>query len=170
MSAKRSDVPEYVTLNKASWDERAAAHAASAEYRVQQFLDDPNYLSDVVRFDLPLLGSISGQRGVHLQCHIGTDTLSLARLGASMTGFDFSAAALAEARVLVSADTDFGELLVRQGLALPTLVLFRQGNRGPEHQATTLLANLDEISEELRTGAIVVFTNDSIRIRRLPVE
>ena len=80
------------------------------------------------------------------------------------------AAALAEARVLVSADTDFGELLVRQGLALPTLVLFRQGNRGPEHQATTLLANLDEISEDLQTGAIVVFTNDSIRIRRLPVE
>ncbi|HEX5016028.1 MAG TPA: class I SAM-dependent methyltransferase [Actinomycetes bacterium] len=103
MSADRSDVPEYVTLNKASWDERAAAHAASPEYRVQQFLDDPDYLSDVVRFDLPLLGSIAGQRGVHLQCHIGTDTLSLARLGASMTGFDFSAAALAEARSLAEA-------------------------------------------------------------------
>ena len=51
----------------------------------------PSYLSDVVRFDLPRLGDIAGLRGVHLQCHIGTDTVSLARLGARMTGLDFSA-------------------------------------------------------------------------------
>ncbi len=63
------------------WDERAPAHAASPDYAVQRFLDDPDWLSDVVRFDLPRLGDISGLRGVHLQCHIGTDTLSLARLG-----------------------------------------------------------------------------------------
>jgi predicted nuclease of predicted toxin-antitoxin system len=79
------------------------------------------------------------------------------------------AAARAEERVLVSADTDFGELLARQGQALPSLLLFRQGNRGPEHQAMTLIENLDEIVEDLLAGAIVVFTNDNIRIRRLPV-
>lgn len=78
-------------------------------------------------------------------------------------------AARAEGRVFVSADTDFGELLARQDVALPSLVLFRQGNRGPEHQATTLLGNLEEIAEDLLAGAIVVFTNDNIRIRRLPV-
>ncbi len=39
-------------------------------------------------------------RGVHLQCHIGTDTLSLARLGARMTGLDFSPAAIDQARAL----------------------------------------------------------------------
>ena len=49
-------------------------------------------------FDLPLLGDVSGARGVHLQCHIGTDTISLARLGAVMTGLDFSGASVAEAR------------------------------------------------------------------------
>jgi SAM-dependent methyltransferase len=54
----------------------------------------------VVRFDLPRLGDVRGVRGVHLQCHIGTDTLSLARLGADMTGLDFSPASLAEARRL----------------------------------------------------------------------
>jgi predicted nuclease of predicted toxin-antitoxin system len=48
-------------------------------------------------------------------------------------------AAREEGRVLVSADTDFGELLAKQGLALPSLVLLRQGNRRPEHQAATLL-------------------------------
>jgi predicted nuclease of predicted toxin-antitoxin system len=79
------------------------------------------------------------------------------------------AAAQDEQRVLVSADTDFGELLARGGLALPSLVLFRQGNRGPEHQARTLLENLAEVAEDLEAGAIVVFTDDSIRIRRLPL-
>jgi SAM-dependent methyltransferase len=97
------NTPEYVRLNRANWDERAAAHAASPDYQVQQFFDDPSHLSQVVRFDMPLLGSIDGVRGVHLQCHIGTDTLSLARLGAQMTGLDFSPSALAEARRMAEA-------------------------------------------------------------------
>jgi SAM-dependent methyltransferase len=91
-------VNEYQVLNRANWDERAAAHAASKDYRVAAFADDPAHVSGVVRFDLPLLGDIRGLRGVHLQCHIGTDTVSLARLGATMTGVDFSPASLAEAR------------------------------------------------------------------------
>jgi SAM-dependent methyltransferase len=91
-------VEDYAELNRASWDERAPAHAASPDYAVDRFASDPAYLSEVVRFDLPLLGDIGGLRGVHLQCHIGTDTVSLARLGADMTGLDFSAASLAQAR------------------------------------------------------------------------
>ena len=93
---------DYRAVNRASWDERAPAHAASPDYRVARFAEDPSFLSEVVRFDRPLLGDISGVRGVHLQCHIGTDTISLARLGATMTGLDFSAAALAEARRLAA--------------------------------------------------------------------
>ncbi|MEU4216964.1 class I SAM-dependent methyltransferase [Actinoplanes sp. NPDC026623] len=89
---------DYRALNRANWDERAPAHAASAGYRVDAFAADPAHLSGVVRFDLPLLGDVKGLRGVHLQCHIGTDTVSLARLGATMTGVDFSPASLAEAR------------------------------------------------------------------------
>lgn len=72
-------------------------------------------------------------------------------------------------RILVSSDTDFGELLATQGLRLPSLILFRQGNRAPEHQAMTLLANLEQIAEDVDTGAIIVFTNDNIRIRALPI-
>ncbi len=93
---------DYRAVNLAMWDERAPAHAASDGYEIARFLDDPAHLSQVVRFDLPLLGSVEGLRGVHLQCHIGTDTLSLARLGARMTGLDFSSAALDEARRLAS--------------------------------------------------------------------
>ena len=89
---------DYRSLNRASWDERAPAHAASPDYALGRFAADPRYLSDVVTFDLPRLGSVAGLRGVHLQCHIGTDTVSLARLGARMTGLDFSPAALVEAR------------------------------------------------------------------------
>jgi SAM-dependent methyltransferase len=95
-------VEDYRELNRASWDERAPAHAASRDYGVDRFASDPAFLSDVVRFDLPLLGDIGGLRGVHLQCHIGTDTISLARLGADMTGLDFSAASLAQARRIAS--------------------------------------------------------------------
>src|SRR4051812_20099982 len=90
----------YRQLNRANWDERAPAHAASTGYGLQRYLNDPAFLSDIVRFDLPLLGDIDGLRAVHLQCHIGTDTISLARLGAQVTGLDFSSASLAEARRL----------------------------------------------------------------------
>ena len=89
-------------VNRAGWDERVPAHVASRDYQVDRFAEDPGFLSSVVRFDLPRLGDVSGLRGVHLQCHIGTDTVSLARLGASMTGLDFSAPAVEQARLLAA--------------------------------------------------------------------
>ncbi|KOS57733.1 class I SAM-dependent methyltransferase [Rhodococcus rhodochrous] len=95
-----SHTHEYLAANRANWDERAPLHARSPEYAVHRFEADPQFLSDVVRFDLPELGDIAGLRGVHLQCHIGTDTLSLERLGARMTGLDFSAASIEQARTL----------------------------------------------------------------------
>jgi SAM-dependent methyltransferase len=91
---------DFRAQNLAMWDERAPAHAASPDYGFQRFVDDPSHLSSVVRFDVPRLGDLSGLRGVHLQCHIGTDTISLVRLGARMSGLDFSGAAIAEARRL----------------------------------------------------------------------
>jgi len=101
---------DHVDVNRAMWDERVPAHAASPDYAVRRFAEDPGHLSDVVRFDRPLLGPVDGLRGVHLQCHIGTDTVSLARLGAHMTGLDFSGPALEEGRRLAAAagaDVDF---------------------------------------------------------------
>ncbi len=64
----------------------------------------------MVRFDQPRLGDVRGLRGVHLQCHIGTDTVSLSRLGAVMSGLDFSGPAVQVARDLAEragADIDF---------------------------------------------------------------
>ena len=93
---------DYLDINRANWDERAPAHAVSEGYAVRRLVSDPAALSGVVEFDRPLLGDIAGLRGVHLQCHIGTDTLSLHRLGARMSGLDFSPAALHEARALAA--------------------------------------------------------------------
>lgn len=94
---------DYQEVNRASWDERVPAHVASPGYSVDKFLADPAFLSGVVRYDLPLLGDVAGLHGAHLQCHIGTDTVSLARLGASMTGLDFSEPAIVAARSLAAA-------------------------------------------------------------------
>ena len=103
-------VSDPFASNREAWDERAPAHAASVEYGFERFASDPTFLSGVVRFDRPRLGDITGLRAVHLQCHIGTDTVSLARLGARVTGLDFSPASIAEARrlaTLAGTDTDF---------------------------------------------------------------
>jgi SAM-dependent methyltransferase len=110
---------EWLGINRAIWDERAGPHATSGTYARDRFLADPNHLSRVVRFDRERLGDIRGARGVHLQCHIGTDTLSLHRLGARMTGLDFSPASLEQARSLArdaDADIDYVESTVYDAL------------------------------------------------------
>lgn len=101
---------EYFDANRANWDDRAALHAArdGTGYDVSRYIADPTLISDVVRFDVPRLGPIRGLRVAHLQCHIGTDTLSLARLGAHVAGLDFSPAALEQGRQLV-ADAGVGD-------------------------------------------------------------
>lgn len=86
------DVADYLRINLANWNSRVPLHEQG--YELDRFRADPSCLSDVVRFDLPRLGDVAGLDAVHLQCHIGTDTLSLARLGARMTGLDFSPPAL----------------------------------------------------------------------------
>ncbi|MCS5497223.1 class I SAM-dependent methyltransferase [Cnuibacter physcomitrellae] len=99
----------FLEANRANWDDRATLHAArtGSGYETGRFVDDRELLSDVVTFDRERLGDIRGLDVVHLQCHIGTDTLSLARLGAqSVVGLDFSESAIAEARRLVAETGD----------------------------------------------------------------
>ena len=74
-----------------------------------------------------------------------------------------------EKRVVVSADSDFGTLLALSQEQEPSVILFRQRDRRPEHQAAVLLANLQAIEQTLQRGAIVVFEDSRIRIRALPV-
>lgn len=91
------DRTQSYALNKARWDEVVALHAASPFYQVKEFLAGGKSLSKIEQREL---GSVAGKRLVHLQCHFGLDTLTLARMGATVTGLDFSDRALAEARSL----------------------------------------------------------------------
>ncbi|MGB4918231.1 MAG: methyltransferase domain-containing protein [Propionicimonas sp.] len=91
---------DYLAINRANWDSRAPLHARA--YGIDRLLDDPSALSEVVAFDVPRLGDIDGLDVLHLQCHIGTDTLSLHRLGARVTGLDLSGVSLTEARALAA--------------------------------------------------------------------
>lgn len=93
---------DYLQVNQANWDSRAAVHAE--DYGLPALLADPTALSSTVQFDLPRLGELTGLAVLHLQCHLGDDTLSLARLGAaSVTGVDLSGKSLEVARRLAQA-------------------------------------------------------------------
>ena len=88
---------DALALNRAHWDEVTPLHVASPFYDLDAFRRGETGLD---RLAAEGLGDVSGQRLLHLQCHIGLDTLSLARMGAEVTGLDFSAPALATARGL----------------------------------------------------------------------
>jgi SAM-dependent methyltransferase len=91
-------VDQYRQANLENWEARVPVHLA--DHRLEDLLDDPSALSSVVAHDAGPLGDLTGLRVVHLQCHIGTDTLSLARLGAEITGLDFAPSAIDAAREL----------------------------------------------------------------------
>lgn len=84
---------EHIDINHQNWDERAVIHArdVTGGYMLDRFRAGEDSLHAIESAEL---GDISGKRVLHLQCHIGRDTLCLARRGAAVTGLDFSGAAL----------------------------------------------------------------------------
>ena len=97
---------EFVDANRANWDERVESHLEA--YEAASFADNADEITSVVIDDLALLKdslpnqSPQGLRLMHLQCHIGLDTLSWARLGAVVTGIDFSPKSVAAAAALAA--------------------------------------------------------------------
>jgi SAM-dependent methyltransferase len=83
--------------NRRRWNEVTSIHVKSAFYNVEGFKDGESSLKSV---ELSQLGDIRGKSLLHLQCHFGLDSLSLAQLGANVTGVDFSDEAIAVARHL----------------------------------------------------------------------
>lgn len=100
----------------------------------------------------------------------GHDAVHLTELG--LAGCDDQAVmerARADRRVVVSADTDFGELLAASGSNGPSVVLFRGRSHDPADLASVLLAMLPEIDADLESGAIAVIARDRVRVRSLPI-
>ncbi len=87
---------ERRAINLRTWDERVPVHETAASYGVDEIATDPDRISYVVEFDRERLGvDVAGKRLLHLQCHIGTDTVSWGKLGAAeVVGYDFSQPAL----------------------------------------------------------------------------
>ena len=90
-------VPEWLRLNRENWDDRVGIHAASEFYDISGFRAGKSTLRS---FEAGEVGEVSGRSLVHLQCHMGQDTLSWARLGAQTVGLDFSEPAIRQAREL----------------------------------------------------------------------
>jgi len=99
---------DYAKVNKALWNKKTAFHLPSAFYDNQRFIDGRSSLNTI---ELDLLGDVKGKRILHLQCHFGQDTISLARMGATTVGVDLSDAAVSEATKLATL-TDANETFI----------------------------------------------------------
>ncbi len=75
-----------------------------------------------------------------------------------------------ENRILISADTDFGELLANAPVLAPSVILLRRADKRAESLAAVILANLGQIADDLDAGALIVISDTRIRTRRLPVK
>ncbi|MFW9975829.1 MAG: class I SAM-dependent methyltransferase [Candidatus Thorarchaeota archaeon] len=88
---------EYIRKNLELWNKLAKPHYKSEFYDVEGFLRGNQTLDPIEIEELP---NLTGKKVLHLMCHFGLDTLSLARLGATATGVDFSSEAIQLAREL----------------------------------------------------------------------
>lgn len=92
-------VRALLAANRRLWDERVDVHYRSSFYDVDAFKTGG---SRIAQFELDEMGDVASRDLLHLQCHFGLDTLSFARLGARVTGADFSLPAVERARGLAA--------------------------------------------------------------------
>lgn len=97
----------YLEINKHSWNNRVDVHLESEFYDVEGFRNGRTSLQEI---ELNLLGDVAGKSILHLQCHFGQDTISLARMGAKSVGVDLSDKAIDSAKLLateINVDSEF---------------------------------------------------------------
>jgi SAM-dependent methyltransferase len=92
---------DALEINRAWWDGAAVIHGDDPIYDSDALIAGADWLGEEEQTALAAsVGSVDGLDVIHVQCHIGFDTISLARRGARVTGLDFSPAALAKAEEL----------------------------------------------------------------------
>ncbi|NJM78560.1 MAG: class I SAM-dependent methyltransferase [Flavobacterium sp.] len=87
----------YLEINRQTWNIKVPIHLDSKFYDMESFRKGKNSLPQT---DIDLLGDIKGKSVLHLQCHFGQDSLSMARMGAKVTGIDLSDKAIEKAKAL----------------------------------------------------------------------
>ncbi|WP_421725969.1 methyltransferase domain-containing protein [Bauldia sp.] len=94
-------MPDFLAANRANWNDRADIHIEDVTgfYAIDSFLAGEDVLTPIEAGEI---GDVAGLKVLHLQCHIGLDTLCLARRGARVTGIDFSPHAIRHARMLAA--------------------------------------------------------------------
>jgi SAM-dependent methyltransferase len=115
-----TDLKTARRLNRAYWDSLAAVHGSDAYYDDDALVRGQDTLSDLESAGVrEAVGAVAGLDVLHVQCHIGHDTISLARRGARATGVDFSPASLERARELARRADVAVEFVEADSTALP---------------------------------------------------
>lgn len=76
----------YLDINKNSWNAKVDTHMKSDFYFIEEFLKGRTSLNSI---ELELLGNVKDKTILHLQCPFGQDSISLSKMGAKVTGFDY---------------------------------------------------------------------------------
>lgn len=106
----------YLSANREAWNQKTAVHFDSEFYNNEAFIAGKTSLNSI---ELGLLGDLTGKSVLHLQCHFGQDTLSMNRMGATVTGVDLSDAAIKKADELAAKTNLEGRFICSDVYDLP---------------------------------------------------
>lgn len=148
----------YLLQNKELWNKRTAFHVGSDFYDTPGFLKGNTSLKEI---ELALLGDVKDKEILHLQCHFGQDSISLARMGALVTGIDLSDKAILEARVLAEKADVPCRFIESDVYSLPDLLQQKFDVVFTSYGTIGWLPDLDRwasvVSNFLKPGGIFVF-------------
>lgn len=99
--SKLTNQATWFSDNEKNWNDRANLHMAGDYCGLSRLLADPDAISAELALDIGRFGDLAGKQVMHLQCHVGTDTIGFARRGAArVVGLDLSETSLAHARAI----------------------------------------------------------------------
>ena len=102
------DFDKYLNFNKDAWNKRTPVHINSKFYKQEEFKIGKTSLNTI---ELNAIGEVKNKKILHLQCHFGQDSISLARMGAIVTAVDFSNIAIDTAKKIALEDEQVVEFI-----------------------------------------------------------